>query len=160
MRQLLLTSTILLLMSACVPVPPRPLDSAAKVQRLDEEPLALRGPGGEDVALSVEVARTPEQWERGLMGRRELKPGRGMLFVFDREQVLRFWMKDTLIPLDVLYFDARGRYVSAATMEPCVDDPCPQYPSDAPALYALEIPAGEAESRGIGAGWRLAEPPR
>jgi uncharacterized membrane protein (UPF0127 family) len=78
-----------------------------------------------------------------------------MLFVFEQPQPLEFWMKDTLIPLDILFFDASGAYVSGATMNPCQADPCTIYPSAAAAQLALEIPSGTIAAQQIGPGWTL-----
>ena len=78
-----------------------------------------------------------------------------MLFIFEKPQILSFWMKSTVIPLDILFFDEGGKLVSTATMEPCAADPCQTYPSAAEAQYALEVPAGFSEQHGIGEGWRV-----
>jgi hypothetical protein len=78
-----------------------------------------------------------------------------MLFVFEEEKPLAFWMKNTLIPLDVLYFNTEGWFVSVDTMPPCTKDPCPQYPSAGPARYALEMNAGWAEAHDVGTGWKI-----
>lgn len=110
-------------------------------------------PGGAKTTLSVEVARTPEEQERGLMFRSSVT--HGMIFVFDRPQPLSFWMKNTLVPLDIVYFAADGSYVSSATMQPCTADPCPTYPSGADAAFALEMPEGFVKQKGIGSGWKL-----
>lgn len=89
------------------------------------------------------------------MGRTSLPDKTGMLFVFDTEQPLSFWMKDTLIPLDVLFFRADGTFVSGETMVPCQADPCPVYVSAEPSGLALEVPAGFAAVHSIGGGWSL-----
>jgi hypothetical protein len=68
-----------------------------------------------------------------------------MLFVFPQAQPLTFWMKDTLIPLDMLFFDEAHRLVTIRTdAPPCKADPCPTYASTAPARYVLELNAGTA----------------
>lgn len=125
---------------------------------LELSPLVLVGPEGRSVALSVEIARTAEEHGRGLMDRTELPEGTGMLFVFREEAVREFWMRNTLIPLDVLFFDGQLRFLSVRTMEPCVTEECPSYSSELPARYALEVPAGFTQERGIGDGWRLVVP--
>ncbi len=117
--------------------------------------IELLSPENKAAVVTVEHARTPEEQMRGLMGRTVLPEGTGMLFTFESEQQLSFWMKNTLIPLDIVYFDAEGNFVSAATMEPCTQDPCRTYLSATFALYALELPAGTVADWGIKTGWRL-----
>lgn len=95
----------------------------------------------------VEVARTETERARGLMFRDELPSGHGMLFIHDEEAPLAYWMKNTRIPLDILFFDHERHLVSQQRdVPPCdLGDACPPYPSDAPAIYVLELNAGEAE---------------
>lgn len=114
----------------------------------------LHGPNGPPIPLNVEIARTPEEKQTGLMGRQKLESD-GMLFLFEQEQELFFWMKNTLIPLDIMYFDEAGVLVSTTTMEPCISDPCPSYPSKGEAMYALEVEKGFLEDNAIGPGWRI-----
>jgi uncharacterized protein len=103
--------------------------------------------------FTVELATTPAQRDRGLMQRRQLAPDQGMLFVFPGDGLRWFWMKDTLIPLDMLFFDAQRRLVSMQLdVPPCKGDPCPTYPSGRPARYVLELPAGTVARLGIQAG--------
>jgi uncharacterized protein len=94
----------------------------------------------------VEVADDPQERARGLMFRDRLEAGRGMLFIHDREEPQAYWMKNTRIPLDILYFDASRRLVrQQRDVPPCASgNACPPYPSEAPALYVLELNAGEA----------------
>ena len=132
--------------------------SASSSSAPETRTLTLAGPAGEAVGVEVEVADTEPARRRGLMGRTELAEGNGMLFVFEAEGPLSFWMKDTLIPLDIVYFDEAGVYVSAHSMKPCHRDPSPLYASAGPARYALELPAGSAASLGIAPGWRLSLP--
>jgi uncharacterized membrane protein (UPF0127 family) len=95
---------------------------------------------------SVEIADNDAERARGLMFRDELPPGQGMLFIHDREEPQAYWMKNTRIPLDILYFDEQRRLVSQRRdVPPCgLGDGCPPYPSNAPARYVLELNAGEA----------------
>ncbi|MHB8404971.1 MAG: DUF192 domain-containing protein [Gammaproteobacteria bacterium] len=101
-------------------------------------------------SFSVEIAATDAARERGLMYRTHLAADNGMLFVYSNAQLRYFWMKHTLIPLDILFFDARRRLINvSADTPPCKMNPCPSYPSAAPAKYVLELKAGVAASFGI-----------
>jgi len=98
----------------------------------------------------VELAENDEQQARGLMFREQMAPDRGMFFIFRSEYMQAFWMKNTLIPLDMLYFDKKFRLVSMQTsVPPCKADPCPSYPSSGPAQYVLELNAGTADKLGV-----------
>lgn len=125
---------------------------------LDEGEIAivLRDPNGVTVGLAVELADEPQEWRLGLMNRPVVEGG--MLFVFPGESRQSFWMKDTLVPLDIAYFRADGSWVSSAVMQPCLEDPCASYPSSGTAQYALELPVGGIGSS-IGRGWILEMPP-
>jgi hypothetical protein len=94
----------------------------------------------------VEVADSPEERERGLMFRDQMAPDRGMLFIHEAQEPMAYWMKNTRIPLDILYFDQDRRLVSASrNTPPCsAGDRCPPYPSQGPARYVLELNAGQA----------------
>lgn len=95
--------------------------------------------------FKVEVAADDASRARGLMFRESMPLDHGMLFVFEHEQPLAFWMKNTRIPLDILYFDAGRRLVSvSADTPPCRTAYCPSYPSAGPARYVLELNAGKA----------------
>lgn len=94
----------------------------------------------------VEVAADDATQARGLMFRDSLAEDRGMLFIFERDEPRAFWMKNTRIPLDILYFDSGRRLVSIAAGVPaCTTPQCPSYPSEEPARYTLELVAGMAK---------------
>ena len=95
---------------------------------------------------SVEVADDDAERARGLMFRDELEADHGMLFIHEREEPQAYWMKNTRIPLDILFFDDAHRLVTQQRdVPPCsLGDACPPYPSERPARYVLELNAGEA----------------
>ena len=119
-------------------------DSAAPLPRLQLH-------AGEH-AFTVEVARTPQQRARGLMGRTRLDAGAGMLFVFESAARHCFWMRGTPLPLSIAFVDTDGRIVGLADMQPHSETlHCP--PADI--RYALEVKQGEFQRRGIAAGTRI-----
>ncbi len=100
--------------------------------------------------LVVALADRPDLRRRGLMGVTDLGGLDGMLFVFEGDVDGGFWMKDTSIRLDIVFFDAEGRFVDRLTMEPCLADPCPTYTPSGSYRYALEVPAGAVPAIGPG----------
>ena len=105
------------------------------------------------VCFSVEVMRTDAGRAQGLMFRKGLDHGRGMLFVFDQEDVYPFWMKNMLFAIDMLWLDEAHRVVEIRSDVPaCGTDPCPVYTPAVKAQYVLEIPAGDAVKSGIKTG--------
>jgi uncharacterized membrane protein (UPF0127 family) len=99
--------------------------------------------------FTVEIATTPAEQAHGLMQRTSMPADHGMLFVFRHDEPRTFWMKNTLIPLDMLFFDADHRLVAVqADAQPCKTDPCVLYPSSVPARYVLELNAGAAAKLG------------
>jgi hypothetical protein len=104
----------------------------------------------------VELARTPEEQAQGLMFRENLPDRTGMLFLFTDAAPHRFWMKNTMIPLDMIWMDGDGRvlFVSPNT-PPCKADPCPNYGPDAPAASVLEIAGGLAAKEKVTVGSRI-----
>lgn len=104
--------------------------------------------------VSVEIAATPEARQRGLMYRTALGQDEGMVFVFDEPGAHAFWMKNTLIPLDMIWLDAARRVVHVAhSVPPCRSDPCPSYPPAADnALYVIEVASGVARRHALKVG--------
>ncbi|MBU2213692.1 DUF192 domain-containing protein [Patescibacteria group bacterium] len=125
------------------------------LQEKETQAISLVSPEGLEAEIRAEIADTAELRTIGLMNREELKEGNGMLFIFEHPNILLFWMKNTLIPLDIIFFDSEGLFVKSATMDPCEEEPCRTYNSGGNALFALEVPAGYVERIGIGEGWRL-----
>ncbi|PIR48167.1 hypothetical protein COU80_05895 [Candidatus Peregrinibacteria bacterium CG10_big_fil_rev_8_21_14_0_10_55_24] len=151
MKRCVLLLGVLLLVSCTA-------QDASVIQEPEGNTVLLSGPQEQNIAVTVEIAADAVEHAKGLMGRRELTDDHGMLFLFSEERIRSFWMKDTLIPLDILFFDAQGRFVSWHTMVPCTQDPCLHYQSAGPANAALEVPAGFVEEYGIGAGWVVSLP--
>lgn len=92
--------------------------------------------------LMVAVADDPGERAQGLIGVERLGDLDGMLFVFFQEALGGFWMKGTLIPLDIAFFDDDRIFVDTLSMVPCTADPCPSYVPEAPYSWALETPSG------------------
>jgi len=108
--------------------------------------------------LTLEIARTETQQEQGLMNRRVVSPHTGMLFVFERDENVDFWMKDTLVPLDMIFIAADGTVRRFFSNVPIVAPTLPdeQIPREgAQAKYVIELAAGEASTDGIVAGVKL-----
>lgn len=97
----------------------------------------------------LEIADTPRKQQLGLMHRKSMPADRGMLFVFEDERERSFWMKNTHIPLDIVYADVDGKVVSVKPMQPMDESPVP---SDGAAKYAVEINQGAAKRAGVKAG--------
>lgn len=126
--------SILLLLTGCLPADDRFM--------LEVGPARFR----------VELALTPEELALGLMYRRHLEPDAGMLFVFPREDYLRFWMRNTFIPLSIAFIDRRGTVVDIQDMRP-LDETTVE--SARPALYALEVNQGAFARAGVAVGDRI-----
>lgn len=105
-----------------------------------------------ETPILVELALDSASQARGLMYRKEMPENSGMLFMFAEEVPLSFWMKNTLIPLDIIYINEQGDVVHIATAQPCKIQNCPSYPSVYPAKYVLELNAGRAAELGLSPG--------
>jgi uncharacterized membrane protein (UPF0127 family) len=119
----------------------------------DRGPTALVHTAGGPLCVSLEVARTPEAQRQGLMYRSSLADGHGMLFVFPADADHQFWMKNTLIPLDMLFIAADGLVVGVHTDA----TPLSTAPIGVgrPSRYVLEVPGGWAARRGVAPGDRV-----
>jgi uncharacterized protein len=111
--------------------------------------VAITSSDGTRTEVQVEIADDDAERRRGLMERTALAENAGMLFVFDREQALSFWMRNTLIPLSIAYIDSEGRIVDIEDMQPLDET---SHPSAEPAQYALEVNQGFFAERGIEVG--------
>jgi uncharacterized protein len=106
--------------------------------------------------VSVEIAADDETRAQGLMYRDQVREGWGMLFLFPKTGDYPFWMKNTLIPLDMIWIDEGHKVVAVARdVPPCKTDDCPSYPPNAPARYVLELAAGMAGKHRIVTGSTL-----
>lgn len=115
--------------------------------------LTVRDSSGETLRWPVLVAADRESRRRGLMGVTDLGGWAGMAFVFDTDVTNSFWMKDTLIPLTVVYVNGDGAVVSTSDMEPCAPGTaCPAYAPGGPYRMAFEAVQGDLDRLGIGTG--------
>jgi hypothetical protein len=120
------------------------------------QPLTIVTAGGGEHRFEVEIADDDAERARGLMNRESLPDDRGMLFQFEEEAERAFWMKNTLIPLDILYISADGRIVSIAReTTPFSEAPIPSYGA---AKGVLEIRGGRAAELGLEPGDRVRHP--
>src|SRR6476620_2166435 len=129
--------------------------TGSRVQAASVQPLEIVTKNGVQV-FSVEMATTEQEKETGLMYRKELPDGKGMLFDFSPEQQVSMWMKNTYIPLDMIFIRADGRILRIAeNTEPLSTK---IIPSGGPAKGVLEVIAGTAKKYGIAPGDRVAHP--
>jgi hypothetical protein len=127
-----------------------PAASVAEPPPVPTSAVILTPPGKDPVRVAVEVVRTPRKIRRGLMYRRSLPADQGMLFLMGEERVQSFWMRNTLIPLDMIFINSDMKVVGvAADAVPLTDD---SRRVDGPSLYVLEVNAGFSAAHGIGPG--------
>lgn len=124
------------------------LVSCAKNFNTDSNKIAIDN-GQKLIEINVEIADDNEERSKGLMFREVLEETAGMFFVFENEDYRTFWMKNTVIPLDIIFIDKNFRIVDIKYAEPCKQDPCKLYRSAKPAKYVLEVNAGFTEKNNI-----------
>jgi uncharacterized membrane protein (UPF0127 family) len=129
---------VLLMLAVAVVIAGCGTDEPAGLEGFDTTTIAI-----DERELTVAVAETPDQRSQGLMGVTDLGGLDGMLFVFPSETGGGFWMKNTLIPLDIAFFDSAGLLVDRLAMVPCTADPCPSYRPGGAYRYAVEAPEGD-----------------
>jgi uncharacterized protein len=112
--------------------------------------------GGEVCELCLWLAADADQRRRGLMFVTDLGDADGMVFRYDTPQTGSFWMKNTLLPLSIAFFDAAGAYLGAFDMKPCTADPCATYPTSPDFTFAIETTQGNLAALGIAEGSTLA----
>jgi|GEM_PF-376592 len=122
---------------------------------VDSTPLIIQTASGK-TRFDVEIANSPQELSRGLMFRTDFPKNRAMLFVFGKTYIPSMWMKNTPLPLDMLFVDEQGKIVSIATnTEPFSER---VISSSAPAAYVIEINAGEVQARDIKEGDSIKHP--
>jgi len=135
-------SVILMLALACAQRTPAPTPATTTTSAAASGPRIVLP---DNFVVSVEVASDDPTRQQGLMYRDHMADDRGMIFLFPQAGEYPFWMKNTLIPLDMIWMDAQHRIVHIAhDVQPCKADPCPNYPPNAQAISVLELAAGVA----------------
>lgn len=117
----------------------------------------------ENEIIEIEIADTTSKRAKGLMYRKYLPKNHGMLFIYDIPTILRFWMKNTLIPLSIAFIDENGIIIDIQEMESYAgqsDESLPVYTSKTPALYALEMSQGWFKEKNIEPGMRVLRLPK
>lgn len=133
------------------PAPPPEASSQSPQSAQKVEPPQATLP--DSFVIDLELAVTQQEVADGLMYRPSLPENRGMLFLFGNDRYPSFWMKNTLISLDLIFLDRTGRVVDViAGVPPCAADPCPTYSPEKLSRAVLEIAAGAASAHGIEVG--------
>ena len=141
-----LAAVMMLLAMTCAKTPAPPPVTPSVASQVDGPRVLF--PDG--FVVHVELAADDENRAQGLMYRDQLRPGTGMLFLFAEEGEYPFWMKNTKIPLDMIWIDSNRRIAHIAhDVPPCQIDDCPSYPPHALARYVLEVSAGVAKQHGL-----------
>lgn len=126
--------------------------SLAVLTSCKSENAVFIGNGKEKIKVNAEIADSPEERAAGLMFRKFLDEDSGMLFIFDDEKTRSFWMKNTLIPLDIIFISRDFEIVDIKYAVPCKEDPCVIYISKNPAKYVLEVNSNFTIKNGIAMG--------
>jgi uncharacterized membrane protein (UPF0127 family) len=124
------------------------------LEALPRGTLTVDSSGG-TLRLDVWIAETAASRQRGLMHVERIDAGAGMVFLFDEPTDGAFWMKDTLIPLSIAFWDEDGAIVGVLDMEPCRSDPCPLYSPGASYVGVVEVNRGVLAAAGVGPGSRV-----
>ena len=132
---------VLILIVACTKPQPATVSPSAAVPPANAPRIVFP----DNYAVRVEIAADEETRQQGLMYRDRLPEATGMIFLFAQPSEYPFWMKNTLIPLDMVWIDATHKIVHVAhDVPPCQADPCPSYPPHAESSSVLELAAGVA----------------
>lgn len=133
------------------PLPPPPIVSSSPTPRGQVLPISAQVEiGGQQILL--EVTQTPEEQAMGLMYRTALPDNRGMLFSFNPPQPVGFWMKNTLIPLDMIFLRDGVVQAIATNVPPCTTPTCPTYGPEVPIDQVIELRGGRAAQLGLNVG--------
>jgi len=122
---------------------------SCSTQKLPVREISIEREGQVLAVVKAEIASTNEERAQGLMYRKSLKDGEGMLFIFESDQILAFWMKNTLIPLSIAYITYDGRIIDIKDMYPHDETPVT---SSRSSRFALEVPQGWYSRAGIKVG--------
>jgi len=131
-------------------------DNSFSLNSLPGEAATITTPEG--FSIYLEIAETVDKRSKGLMFRKSLEANHGMLFIFPKMGYWTFWMKNTLIPLDILWMNESGKILHVESRVPIctkTDDSCPRYYSTQESRYVLEIQAGMAKKLGLTPGKQL-----
>lgn len=120
--------------------------SSCGAKSLPVKNLKITKADGTAVEVKAEIAKSPEERNRGFMFRKRIPDGTGMLFIFENDQILRFWMKNTPHPLSIAYIDYKGQIRDIFDMTPFSES---EITSTASVRYALEVPQGWYEKAGV-----------
>jgi hypothetical protein len=126
------------------------LSTTSQAGRFDDGTVSVGGK-----AFDVAVANDHAERTRGLMFVQNMPEDAGMLFIFPNTQYRLFWMKNTLIPLDILYFDDNRQLINVERAVPCKSSSCPHYPSRGRARYVLELNLGISQRYDFTPGMKL-----
>lgn len=148
----LLPLTLTLLATLVVSCNDDPGSGSAPASPSPERATAIIDTGEEVVLVDTEVADSPQERALGLMNRESLDQDEGMVFVYFEETTGTFWMKNTLVPLSIAFFDHDGKIVSILDMDPCREEPCRRYDPGVPYWGALEVNQGAFEEWGVEVG--------
>jgi uncharacterized protein len=150
MKRLLLLLIAGVLLNACTKAMPPATNTETTAKPVVSGPRVILPDG---FVVNIEIADDEELRAQGLMYRDHLAPGAGMLFFFPQEGEYPFWMKNTRIPLDIIWVRADRRIAHVKhEVPPCHVPDCPSYPPNAIAKYVLELTGGEAAKHGLKAG--------
>lgn len=138
-----------------VEVPPTVTSQGVEPEGFGTIAAVMTPPDGESCEVCLWLAETPSDRGRGLMGVTDLGGRDGMAFVYDQPTATSFTMRNTLLPLSIVFYGPDGAYLDAFDMTPCEAEPCPSYPTPGGFTVAVEVPRGGAAELGMVPGSRI-----